>query len=101
MDANTSAYLTICLIALIVFTTRILGAELMNLFQLTPRMETFLRSMALSVFVAIVASAAASNGPRESIAILIAAAIMYLSKSAMAAMFAGVIFAAAWSGMMS
>lgn len=101
MDANSSAYLTIVLIAGIVFTTRILGAELMLMFSLTPRLEAFLKSMALSVFVAIVASAAASHGLRESLAVLITAGVMYFSKSSITAMVAGVMAAAAWTGILS
>lgn len=100
MDANTSAYLTIIFIAAIVFLNRVLGAELMGFFPMTPRLEAFLKSMALSVFVAIVASAVASNGLRESAAVIVAAVVMIFTKSALGAMVAGVIAAAAWSGMM-
>lgn len=101
MGADASAYLTIIIIAAIVFFNRVIGAELMGFFTMTPRLEAFLKSMALSVFVAIVASAVASNGLRESAAVIVAAIVMVLTKSAIGSMVAGVIAAAAWAGMLS
>lgn len=97
MDAEATAYLTIFLMVAITYGTRIAGAELMTLFRITPRIEAFLKSMAVSVMVAIVATAVAQSGFRENTATLVAAAVMAVTRSSFAAMTAAMAVAAAWS----
>ena len=97
MSAETAAWLTIFMMALAIYGTRVAGVELMALFPMTPRLEAFLKSMALSVLVAIVTTALARGGLRESAAVLAAAIVIMISKSAFAAISAGLLVAAAIS----
>ncbi|WP_282607747.1 AzlD family protein [Pelagibius sp. Alg239-R121] len=97
MSAEANAYLTIFLMAAVTYGTRIAGAELMTLIRITPRIEAFLKSMAVSVMVAIVASAVAQSGFRENTATLVAAAVMAVTRSSIAAVTAGMVVAAAWN----
>ncbi len=97
MSAEATAYLTIFLMAAVTYGTRILGAELMSFIRITPRIEAFLKSMAISVMVAIVASAVAQGGFRENTATLVAVAVMAVTRSAIAAVTAAMATAAAWS----
>lgn len=96
MSAEATAYLTIFLMAAVTYGVRIAGAEIMTLFRITPRIEAFLKSMAVSVMVAIVASAVAQSGFRENTATLVAAAVMAVTRSSFAAMTAAMVTAAAW-----
>ncbi len=97
MGAETSVYITISLMALLVYGTRIAGTELMTMFRMTPKVEAVLKSMAASVLIAIVASECARGGLRESAAILAAAITMALSKNSLAAMTTGVAVAASYT----
>lgn len=97
MSAEATAYLTIFLMAAVTYGVRIAGAEIMTLFRITPRIEAFLKSMAVSVMVAIVASAVAQSGFRENTATLVAAGVMAATRSSIAAMTAAMLTAAAWS----
>lgn len=97
MSAEATAYLTIFLMAAVTYGTRIVGAELMTFFRITPRIEVLLKSMAISVMVAIVASAIAQSGFRENTATLVAAAVMATTRSSIGAVTAGMLVAAAWS----
>lgn len=97
MGADFAVYLTIGLMALIVQVTRIAGAEFMTAVSVTPRIRAFLKSMAMSVLVAIVASQVARGGLREGAAVLLAIAVMYFWKNMFGAIIAAVLFAAAWS----
>lgn len=99
MEGNAaSSYAAILLMALVVYATRVAGAELMTMIRITPRIEAFLKSMATSVLVAIVAAEMARGSLRESAAILGAAAVMLLTRKPMAAISAGVAIAAVYSG---
>ncbi len=97
MGANTSIYVAISLMALFVYGTRIAGTELMTMFRMTPKVEAVLKAMATSVLIAIVASEVTSGGLRQSVAILVTAITMALSKNSLAAMTAGVAVAASYT----
>lgn len=100
MSAEAAAYLTIFLMAAVTYGTRIAGAELMALIRITPRIKAFLKSMAISVMVAIVASAVAQSGFRENTATLVAAAVMAATRSSIAAVTSGMLVAAVWNWLM-
>lgn len=97
MDANIYIYLVIVSMGAIVYATRIAGSELMSMFQMTPRMEAILKSMATSVLVAIVVSACVRGGLRESTAVIFAIVAMLVFKKSLVAMAIGILTAAAFS----
>lgn len=99
MGADVFVFVGIGLMALVVYGTRIAGAELMTTIRMTPRIKAFLNAMAMSVLVAIVASEVARNGLRESAAIVSAIIVMAIWRSAIGAMLAGMLLAAAWTWM--
>ena len=97
MDASAFGYGATALMALVVYATRIAGAELMTIVAMTPRIEAMLKTMAASVLVAIVVSECARGGVRESLAVLAAICTMLAFRNAYAAMSAGVAAAAAYT----
>jgi len=97
MDASMFGFLVIALMGLVVYATRIAGSELMNLFDMTPRLEAVLKSMASSVLVAIVVSECARGNLRVSAAVTVASVTMLVFKNPLVAMSGGVITAAALS----
>lgn len=97
MDADTYIYLVIASMGIMVYATRIAGSELMSMFQMTPRMEAVLKSMATSVLVAIVVTECMRGGLRENTAVLFAIVAMLAFKNALVAMAVGIITAAAFS----
>jgi len=94
MDASLSGFFIIVLMGLVVYATRITGSELMNLFELTPRLEAILKAMASSVVVAIVVSECARGDLRVITAVAVAGITMLAFKNPLIAMSGGVITAA-------
>lgn len=97
MDADLYIYLVIVTIGIMVYATRIAGSELMSMFQMTPRIEAILKSMATSVLVAIVVTECMRGGLRESTAVTFAVIAMLFSKNSLVAMAIGIMTAAAFS----
>ncbi|MBL4892745.1 MAG: AzlD domain-containing protein [Rhizobiaceae bacterium] len=97
MDADIYIYLVIISMGIMVYATRIAGSELMSMFQITPRIEAILKSMAMSVLVAIVVSECMRGGLRECTAVLFAVVAMLVFKNSLIAMAIGIITAAAYS----
>ena len=90
-------WLIVPLVAAIVYATRALGPVLMTRISLSPRMTRFLDGLAISVIVAMVATALAKAGLREAAAVALAATVMLTARSVFWAMVAGISLAAAWS----
>lgn len=97
MDDSGYGYLLIFLISAVVYFTKITGAELMSLFDMTPRLEAVLRAMATSVLLAIVVTAVAGGALREGASVGIAASVMLASGNALVAMSSGILTAALFS----
>ena len=94
MDASLYSYLIIILMGAVVYCTRVAGSELMSLFEMTPRLEAVLKSMASSVLVAIVASECAKGNIRTIVSVAVAVVVMFLFKRSLIAISTGVICAA-------
>jgi uncharacterized membrane protein len=82
--------------ALITYATRAGGLWLMGLVPVSARVESFLRHMASSVIVAIVAATAWRGDVAMRAAIVVSVAVMAATRSTTAALAAGVGAAAAW-----
>jgi uncharacterized membrane protein len=85
----------VLLLAAVTLATRVGGVWLMSYVRITPRVETFLKYMSVSVLIAIVAPAAWRAGPHLWLGVALAALVMAATRSALAAMFAGTALAAA------
>ncbi|WP_340150548.1 AzlD domain-containing protein [uncultured Sneathiella sp.] len=97
MDASLYGYLMIGLMGAVVYFTRVAGSELMSLFEMTPRLEAVLKSMASSVLVAIVISECAKGSFRTIVSVAVAMIVMFLLKRSLIAISAGVICAVLFS----
>ena len=97
MDANILGFLVIALMGVVIYATRIAGSEVMSLFDMTPRLEAILKSMASSVLVAIVVSECVRGNLRVGAAIAVASITMLVFRNPLVAMSAGMICAAAFT----
>ncbi len=97
LGGDLPIWLIVPLVAAIVFATRALGPVLMTRISLSPRMTRFLDGLAISVIVAMVATALAKAGLREAAAVALAVTVMLTARSVFWAMVAGIALAAAWS----
>jgi uncharacterized membrane protein len=95
MVDEASAVGAILLLALVTIATRIGGVWIMSFIEITPRIEAFLRYMAASVLVSIIVPATLAATPRIWFAVAIAALVLVTTRSALSAMFAGTVVAAA------
>jgi uncharacterized membrane protein len=82
--------------ALVTYATRAGGVFLMGLVPITPRLESFLRSLSSSVLVALIVPAALKGDAASSAAVASAGLVMIATRSAIGAMIAGVAVAALW-----
>ena len=64
---------------------------------MSPKVEHFLDNLSVSVIAALVASLVARGGFREAVAVALASLVMLRWKSAVWAITAGMVVAAAWS----
>lgn len=101
MTSDVTAFAAVGMVAAITFASRMAGTILMSRIDVSPRIERFLDALSVSVIAALVASIVAQNGPREGVAVVLAAAVMLGSRSAVWAMIGGMAFAAAWTLMTS
>ncbi len=97
MPNELSAYVAIFIVAGVTFGARLFGPLIMQSVGSSVRVERFLESLSVSVIAAIVATVIARGSYRETAAVAVAATVMGASKSAIWAMIAGMIFAAAWT----
>ena len=89
------AALAIAGMALITYATRAGGLWAMAHVPVSPRLESFLRHMASSVIVAIVATTAWRGDHAMRLAIVVSVAVMLASRNTTAALAAGMAAAAA------
>src|ERR1700681_2554296 len=76
--------------ALVTYATRAAGVFLMGLVPITPRLESFLRSLSSSVLVALIVPAALKGDAASLAAVASAGLVMITTRSAVGAMIAGV-----------
>jgi uncharacterized membrane protein len=84
----------VLLLAAVTMATRVGGVWMMSYVRITPRVETFLKYMSVSVLISIVVPAAWAGGPRFWLGVTIATAVMVTTRSAIGAMLAGTALAA-------
>ena len=94
MVDNAAAVGAVVLMMLVTFGTRVGGVWLMSRVRITPRIEAFLRYMAASVLISIVAPATLAASPRIWIAVGGAVITMLVTRRAMPAMMVGAVLAA-------
>jgi branched chain amino acid efflux pump len=91
---TVAAGVAVLLLAAVTAGTRVGGVWLMSHVRITPRIETFLKYMSVSVLIAIVAPATWRGGPHIWIGVAMAALVMVAIRSALAGMLAGTALAA-------
>jgi uncharacterized membrane protein len=89
MAAESTFLLALCGMALASFACRISGFLLMGYVPITPRVESALKAIPLSVMVGIVTPAATSGKLPELLALLAVGAVMKLVRNDLAAAVAG------------
>jgi uncharacterized membrane protein len=95
MVADQTAIIAILLLTAVTVATRLAGVWIMSYVAITPRIEAFLRYMATSVLIAIVVPITLHGTPRIWLAVGAAALVALLTRSAVGAMIAGAVVAAA------
>jgi uncharacterized membrane protein len=85
----------VLLMTLVTVATRFSGVWIMSFVTITPRIEAFLKCLAVSVLISIVVPATLNAAPRIWLAVAAAVIIMAVTRSALGAMLAGAALAAA------
>jgi uncharacterized membrane protein len=93
-DALSVDAIAVVLLAAVTAATRVGGVWMMSYVPITPRVETFLKYMSVSVLIAIVAPATWRAGPHIWLAVGTAALLMIATRSAVGAMLAATAVAA-------
>lgn len=93
-EAGSAIALAIAGMAVVTYLTRIGGVVVMGFVPITRRVESFLRHLACSVMVSIIAVGAARGDPAAWIALVAALAFMVLTRSSPLAMLGGMAVAA-------
>jgi uncharacterized membrane protein len=93
-DVLSGDAIAVVLLAAVTALTRVGGVWLMSYVRITPRVETFLKYMSVSVLIAIVAPATWRAGPHIWLAVAAATLVMIATRSAVGAMLAGTALAA-------
>jgi len=96
-----SFVIAVAVLAATAFATRLAGVVLMAWVPPGPRVERFLEGLAVSVIAALVASALVTADIKTVAAILVAIALMALTRSIIWAMLAGMVAAATYPLVMS
>ncbi|WP_417769721.1 AzlD domain-containing protein [Stappia sp.] len=97
MPGELAAWAAILLVGAITLGSRLAGTFLMSRVRMSPKVEHFLDNLSVSVIAALVASLVARGGFREAVAVALASLVMLRWKSAVWAITAGMVVAAAWS----
>lgn len=84
----------VLLLTLVTIATRVGGVWIMSYVEITPRIEAFLKYMAVSVLVSIVVPITAAAPPRIWLAVGASALVSIVARSALGAMLTGVAVAA-------
>jgi uncharacterized membrane protein len=98
MIEQSAAIGAVLLLTVVTVATRFSGVWIMSFVEITPRIEAFLRYLAVSVLISIVVPATLNASPRIWLAVAAAAVTMIVTSSAVGAMLAGVAVAAAARG---
>ncbi len=85
----------VLLMTLVTVATRFSGVWIMSFVEITPRIEAFLKYLAVSVLISIVVPATLNASPRIWLAVGAAAIVMAVTRSALGAMLTGAALAAA------
>ena len=94
MVDEASAIGAILLLTLVTVATRMGGVWIMSYIQITPRIEAFLKYMAVSVLISIVVPATLAATPRMWLAVGAAALVAIATRNALGAMVVGTVVAA-------
>jgi uncharacterized membrane protein len=86
MSADTTALVTVALMAAVTFATRAAGYVALRLARPGPRLERFLQSAPRTMFVALVTPALVQGGPAEWLGAVTALATMALTRNLLASM---------------
>jgi uncharacterized membrane protein len=102
IDANAvdsvAPFGAVLLLAAVTLATRVAGVWMMSWVRITPRIETFLKYMSVSVLISIVVPATWAAGPHIWFGVGTAALVMLATQSALSAMLAGTALAAVARG---
>ncbi|MBR1156699.1 AzlD family protein [Bradyrhizobium sp. JYMT SZCCT0428] len=94
MVDTVAAVAAVLLLTLITMATRVGGVWIMSYVKITPRIEAFLKYMAVSVLIAIVVPTTLAAAPRIWMAVAAAAVVAAVTRSALSAMLVGAAVAA-------
>jgi len=100
MADTVAAVAAVLLLTLVTIATRVSGVWIMSHVEITPRIEAFLKYMAVSVLISIVVPATIAAAPRIWIAVAAAGIVAALTRSALTAMLVGAALAAAVRNLM-
>ena len=95
MVDTVAAFAAVLLLTLVTMATRLGGVWIMSYVEITPRIEAFLKYMAVSVLISIVVPTTIAGAPRIWIAVAAAAIVAAVTRSALSAMLVGAALAAA------
>src|SRR5688572_29700470 len=95
MVDTVAAVAAVLLLTLITMATRVGGVWIMSYVKITPRIEAFLKYMAVSVLISIVVPTTLAAAPRIWMAVAAAAIVAIVTRSALSAMLVGAAVAAA------
>jgi uncharacterized membrane protein len=98
MIEQSTAIGAVLLLTAVTVATRFSGVWIMSFVEITPRIEAFLKYLAVSVLISIVVPATLNASPRIWLAVAAAAVTMVVTSSAVGAMLAGAAVAAAARG---
>lgn len=94
MVDTVAAVAAVLLLTLVTMATRLGGVWMMSYVEITPRIEAFLKYMAVSVLISIVVPATLAAAPRIWIAVAAAGIVAAITRSALGAMLVGAALAA-------
>lgn len=95
MADTVAAFAVVLLLTLVTMATRVGGVWIMSYVEITPRIEAFLKYMAVSVLISIVVPTTIAAAPRIWIAVVAAGIVAAVTRSALTAMLVGAALAAA------
>jgi uncharacterized membrane protein len=94
MVDTVAAVAAVLLLTLVTMATRLGGVWMMSYVEITPRIEAFLKYMAVSVLISIVVPATLAAAPRIWIAVAAAGIVAAITRNALGAMLVGAALAA-------
>ena len=94
MVDTVAAVAAVLLLTLVTMATRIGGVWMMSYVEITPRIEAFLKYMAVSVLISIVVPTTLAAAPRIWIAVAAAGIVAAITRNALGAMLVGAALAA-------